>query len=106
MMASSNPAITCGTCRACCCRLEVMLMGEDEIEPALTSQDQWGGWVMKRLDDGLCAALDRATFRCRIYAHRPTICRDFEMGSDDCIEIRGDLNAQTPAPLPAPPHIP
>ncbi len=79
-------------------------MGEDGIEPELTEQDQWGGWVMKRLEDGLCAALDRATFRCRIYAHRPTICRDFEMGSDDCIEVRGEFNAPAPAPLTAPPR--
>lgn len=81
-----------------------MLMGEDEIEPALTMQDQWGGWVMKRLGDGLCAALDRATFRCRIYAHRPTICRDFAMGSDDCIDIRGDVNVPASALLPEPPR--
>lgn len=73
-------------------------MAEDEIEPALTLQDQWGGWVMKRLDDGLCAALDRATFRCRIYAHRPTICRDFEMGGGDCIEVRGDFSSDPSTP--------
>jgi uncharacterized protein len=75
-----------------------MLMAEDEIESALTVQDQWGGWVMKHLDDGLCAALDRTTFRCRIYAHRPTICRDFDMGGDDCIEVRGDLNSAVLTP--------
>ncbi len=79
-------------------------MGEDNIEPALTVQDQWGGWVMKRLDDGLCAALDRKTFRCRIYAHRPTICRDFEMGADDCIAVRGDLSATASSPPTTPPR--
>jgi len=43
-------------------------MGDDESVPAeLTIQDQWGGWVMHRLDDGWCAALDRHTMRCTIY---------------------------------------
>ena len=81
-----------------------MLMAEDKIEPTLTEQDQWGGWVMKRLDDGLCAALDRTTFRCRIYSHRPTICRDFEMGGDDCIEVRGELSLGASTPSKVPPH--
>lgn len=39
---------------------------------------------MKRLDDGWCAALDRNTLMCSIYANRPLICREFEMGSYEC----------------------
>ena len=41
-------AITCATCRACCCKLEVMLMGEDEPPVEYTEQDPWGGWIMLR----------------------------------------------------------
>ncbi|MGA7593646.1 MAG: hypothetical protein WCA64_00475, partial [Gallionella sp.] len=55
----TDPNITCSDCRACCCRQEVMLMGEDVHVPAeLTARDPWGGWVMRRLADGWCAALD------------------------------------------------
>jgi Fe-S-cluster containining protein len=43
---------------------------------------------MDRLDDGWCAALDRDTLRCRIYAQRPLICREFEMGGSDCLAER------------------
>ena len=80
--------ISCATCRACCCRLEVMLMGDDQPPEHLTGQDEWGGWVMRRLGDGWCAALDRHTMRCTIYARRPTICRDYQLGDSDCLEQR------------------
>jgi Fe-S-cluster containining protein len=80
--------VTCATCAARCCRLEVMLMPEDDVPEALTAIDAWGGTVMARLDDGLCAALDRRTMLCTIYERRPTICRDFEMGGYDCVVER------------------
>ncbi len=89
--ASAAPAITCATCKACCCQLEVMLMGDDDIPPELTQQDPWGGWVMTRLDDGWCAALDRKTMLCTIYQRRPLICRDFQAGDYDCIQERLQL---------------
>lgn len=84
-----DPVITCSDCKACCCRLEVMLMGDDEDVPVeLTVQDRWGGWVMRRLADGWCAALDRHTMKCAIYQHRPIICRDYPTGGSDCVEQR------------------
>ncbi|MBL0141014.1 MAG: YkgJ family cysteine cluster protein [Betaproteobacteria bacterium] len=88
-----GPAVSCATCKACCCRLEVLLMGEDDIPAELTLQDPWGGWVMRRLDDGWCAALDRSTMLCTIYERRPVICRDFRTGESECIEERLQLVA-------------
>lgn len=86
------PAVTCDTCKACCCKLEVMLMGEDDPPEEFTTQDPWGGWIMLRLDDGWCAALDRRTMLCTIYARRPGICRDFEAGDYDCLQQRRQLD--------------
>ena len=63
-------------------------MGDDEPPDEFTVQDQWGGWVMKRLGDGWCAALDRKTMLCTIYAARPMICRDYEAGDTDCLDQR------------------
>ena len=63
-------------------------MGEDDVPVATTQQDQWGGWVMRRLDDGWCTALDRNTKMCTIYARRPGVCRDYPMGESDCIVER------------------
>jgi Fe-S-cluster containining protein len=91
---SPDPALTCDTCRACCCKLEVILMGEDDVPRHLTRQDQWGGEVMRRLDDGWCVALDRDTQLCTIYERRPGVCRDYLMGGVECAEERAHLDAK------------
>lgn len=90
-------AIHCNTCRANCCKLEVILMGEDDIPTRYTQTDRWGGQVMMRLEDGWCAALDRDTMLCRIYERRPGVCREYEMGGNDCLIERRAL-ITTPAP--------
>jgi Fe-S-cluster containining protein len=90
---SHDEDISCANCKACCCKLEVMLMGEDDIPAQHTIQDAWGGWIMRRLvdGDGWCTALDRTTMRCTIYERRPLICRDFQTGDHDCLEQRRHL---------------
>ncbi|MCT8986037.1 YkgJ family cysteine cluster protein [Shewanella phaeophyticola] len=80
---SQNP-ITCSNCQACCCRLEVMLITETGVPKVYIAKDNWGGEVMRRLDDGWCAALDRDTMMCSIYELRPLICREFEMAEYEC----------------------
>jgi len=85
---TASSAVSCSDCKACCCQLEVMLIGDADVPEQFTGQNPWGGWVMRRLDDGWCAALDRKSMRCTIYEQRPDICRDYEMGDSDCIEQR------------------
>lgn len=80
--------VNCANCAACCCQLEVMLLGDTGVPQRFIATDAWGGEVMRRLDDGWCAALDRDSMRCTIYEQRPQICRDFEMGSGECLEER------------------
>ena len=63
-------------------------MGEDDVPQKFIEIDRWGGQVMARLEDGWCAALDRDSMLCRIYARRPGVCREFEMGGDDCATER------------------
>ncbi|BCY03479.1 zinc/iron-chelating domain-containing protein [Stutzerimonas stutzeri] len=65
-----------------------MLFGDTGVPPRFIDRDSWGGEVMRRLDDGWCAALDRDSMRCTIYAQRPLICREFELDSQDCREER------------------
>ncbi|MGA7801127.1 MAG: YkgJ family cysteine cluster protein [Gammaproteobacteria bacterium] len=91
LSASSDNATahhTCDTCEALCCRLQVLLIGDNDIPAAMTEWSDWGGEVMRRRDDGWCTALDRSTMRCTIYAHRPQVCRDYEMGGPECIDER------------------
>ena len=90
--ATDNPVgaqeVACSNCLACCCRLEVILMGDDDVPLRFTRQDAWGGTVMRRSSDGWCAALDRETMKCGIYSRRPFLCGEYEMGGDDCLVER------------------
>jgi uncharacterized protein len=79
-----DPDITCDSCAAACCRLEVICLTDTGAPWRFTRRDAWGAVTMDRLDDGWCAALDRDTLRCRIYEQRPLVCREFEMGGPDC----------------------
>lgn len=92
---SERKSIACSSCKACCCRLEVMLMGGDDVPSELIEADRWGGHVMARLDDGWCAALDRGTMLCGIYERRPTICREYQAGGSDCLAERLALEMET-----------
>ncbi|MCC5825780.1 YkgJ family cysteine cluster protein [Alkalimonas sp.] len=85
---ATSSEISCQQCQACCCRLEVLLITDTGVPKQYIAVDQWGGETMARLDDGWCAALDRASMRCTIYEQRPWICREFEMGSYECKEER------------------
>ncbi|WP_049723064.1 YkgJ family cysteine cluster protein [Gilvimarinus polysaccharolyticus] len=86
----SEPTVTCSTCKACCCRLEVLLISETGVPKKHIATDKWGGETMLRLNDGWCSALDRKTMLCTIYENRPWICREFEMGSYECLEERAE----------------
>lgn len=90
----SEAEISCSNCRACCCRLEVMLISDTGVPEQFISVDQWGAETMLRLADGWCAAIDRETFMCTIYANRPWICREFEMGSAECREERAAMQIE------------
>lgn len=76
--------VTCSTCQASCCRLEVMIISDTGVPEKHIFRDEWGGETMLRLDDGFCSALNRETNLCTIYDNRPLICREFEMGSHEC----------------------
>ena len=84
----AETGISCSTCQARCCRLEVMILTDTGVPDEYISVDKWGAETMLRLDDGWCSAVDRDTFMCSIYEHRPLICREFEMGSYECVEER------------------
>ena len=90
----SEEPISCSNCRAACCRLEVMLIGDTGVPDRHIVVDEWGAESMRRLEDGWCSAIDRQTFLCTIYENRPWICREFEMGSYECLEERAVLGVR------------
>ena len=83
-----SAAVTCSSCNAKCCRLEVMLITDTGVPHRYIEEDEWGAMSMRQLDDGWCAALDRSTMLCSIYGQRPWICREFEMGGYECLTER------------------
>ena len=80
--------ISCSNCKACCCKLEVLLLGDTGVPDRFIQIDQWGGMTMRRGEDGWCSALDRDTMLCSIYSQRPLVCREFETGSYECMDER------------------
>lgn len=69
-------------------------MGDDDPPAEFVATDQWGGQVMRRLDDGWCAAVDRVTMLCRIYERRPGVCREFAVGESECLTERVALDRE------------
>jgi len=82
----SEVEITCESCEARCCRLEVRLLTDTGVPAQYIETDEWGGRYMARLEDGWCAAVDRNHMNCMIYENRPLICREFEMGENECVD--------------------
>lgn len=39
-------------------------------------------------DESPCAWLDLKTMRCKWHEHRPSVCRDFEVGGEACVATR------------------
>ena len=83
-----DPAISCRECAAVCCRLTVILLAGDRVPSWFLGHDDNGIECMAKGDDGWCAALDRTSGRCTIYAQRPQVCRDFDMGGGSCRDER------------------
>ncbi|OFZ48374.1 MAG: hypothetical protein A2381_04225 [Bdellovibrionales bacterium RIFOXYB1_FULL_37_110] len=94
MKTSSAIKITCATCRALCCRLEVRLIddSDDQVPQRYTQKMDNLYTVMKQGKDGWCVAVDRSTMLCSIYEKRPYLCREYQCGADDCLVERGKLN--------------
>ena len=86
--------ISCTTCKALCCKLEVRLIddSDDQVPGELTEITEDYYSIMKQGPDGWCVALDRQTFRCTIYNKRPYLCREYAVGDYDCLNERVKLN--------------
>lgn len=39
-------------------------------------------------DDQACVWLNRASGKCNHHEHRPNVCREFEVGGEDCLRVR------------------
>jgi Fe-S-cluster containining protein len=76
----------CAGCGACCYGLVVEAAGGDVPFEMMTTDDKKRAVMKQRPEDKSCVALDRATGLCTIYEDRPTICREFNTDSGQCLE--------------------
>ncbi|MBT4763186.1 MAG: YkgJ family cysteine cluster protein [Bdellovibrionaceae bacterium] len=86
--------ITCDTCKALCCRLEVRLIddSDDQVPEEFTEKSEDLYTRMKQADNGWCLALNPATMLCTIYEKRPYLCREYQAGDYDCVNEREKFN--------------
>lgn len=80
----------CSRCPAVCCQLTVWLAAGDDPPEEYVDRDERGLEIMGKADDGWCAALDRESMSCGIYARRPLACREFDEDGADCHEERAN----------------
>ena len=92
--------LDCFSCAACC-GSAFDAVEADEGEPVLALHPhlftkQFGRDQLLRTTEGFCPALDRSCNSCRIYSDRPQSCRDFTVGSSNCIFARRRVGLDPP----------
>ena len=96
--------VSCDGCGACCLHMSHPMYyskGCDDNGNFILDYPEGMPEELKRsLDDGgysitdpdtPCIWLDLATRQCRHYEWRPPVCREFELGGDDCLRIRQEV---------------
>jgi Fe-S-cluster containining protein len=93
MPAPPDPPFDCRTCGACC-REAYHAVEVHPREKFVRTHAEWlvrvdGRWNVRR-EGHRCAALGGCdgAWTCVVYAARPETCREFEVGSDNCLEAR------------------
>ena len=99
--------LQCGTCCFSGLSAYVRVTGDDYERLAELGDEAldlvWfeANRAFMRMTDGHCAALlidADGSFACRIYAHRPSTCRELERGSPSCL---GERDTKSERPLVA-----
>jgi uncharacterized protein len=62
--------------------------------PAVARHEYWERHESDAPEECPCVWLDEQNNRCRFHEHRPGICRDFEIGSEECLNHRRDNRAE------------
>ncbi len=71
-----------GQCRARCCTFIFALTREEVAEGRIAWNREKPFFIARDARDGYCPHLDRATFRCTVWEHRPLRCRRYDCRGD------------------------
>lgn len=86
----------CDNCGVCCLGQNLLpLTGNDLDGVKLPSELEVSLRTLLRGplaggDECPCVWLDRRYGRCKHHQYRPSFCREFEVGSEDCLRIRAE----------------
>ncbi len=64
-------------CKAVCCKFPYALSRQD-VEEGIIRWDFGRPYLIAHDEDGYCVHLDRETYHCTVYEHRPVPCRGFD----------------------------
>lgn len=96
--AVESPPIDCSSrlhaCKAACCRLSFHLSRQD-LEENRVRWDLGRPFHIARRPDGYCTHADPRDGHCRVHAHRPVVCREYDCRKDD--RIWKDFEARVPS---------
>ncbi len=91
----SKPSVSCEGCGACCLHMSTppFVDAEDLARVPKPLLDSVYRYLDERDKAGIsdhhpCIWLDVETRRCRHHECRPNVCRDFDIGEEDCLAAR------------------
>jgi Fe-S-cluster containining protein len=84
------PVISCDGCGVCCSHIgNPPFMGFEVYDLPEDLRDEMLRVSAAREEMALpCLWLDQTTKKCSHYEHRPSVCRDYEMGGPACLLMR------------------
>ena len=68
-------------CQARCCKYAFCL-SEQDLDEGVARWDYGQPYWMRKRPDGYCMHSDPETFQCRIFEHRPLVCRVYDCRED------------------------
>ena len=99
----ANLPESCLGCKGCCTNMGVNIFDNEDIlfpvemtEVIYLRTDLYPPLgrrvrIMKHKENKECIALDSDTGHCSVYEYRPRVCKDFERGSQECLDSLGRL---------------
>ncbi len=85
--------IRLNVCRAACCRIPFALSKQD-VGEGIIRWEFGRPYLIAHDGDGYCVHLDRETYRCSAYDHRPVPCRGFDCRNGDKWKVWLDYEQQ------------
>lgn len=78
------------TCKALCCKFPFALSRQD-IEEGIVRWKFGRPYLIAHDEDGYCTHIDRGSYRCTIYDHRPVPCKGFDCKDNEKWPVWSDF---------------